>query len=113
MPRGSRRVDEQPALREVGRRIGRRVREPDRPLVFRRRRIAIGERGAQQLGRHGEPVAPVAVGADGAPLVLLPPVVERDDGRVRHEGAGVVVLDDDRGAREDEAVVADRARVAK
>jgi len=65
-------VDEQPALFQAGGRVGPRVREPDRAFSRRGRRIAVHQRGAQKILKDGEPIAPVAVGADQAPFVLLP-----------------------------------------
>jgi len=42
-----RRLDEQTTLREIGCRVGRRMREPDRPFVVCRRGIAVQQRAAQ------------------------------------------------------------------
>jgi hypothetical protein len=108
-----RRIQEQSPLREIGRRIGTCVRKADWPFAVRRSRIAIEQCAVQQVGRHGEPVAPIAVGADRAALVLLPPVVERHDGRVGDKRQRVLVLDDHGSSRKDEAVVANRPGIPK
>src|SRR5262249_30802242 len=104
---GLRDVSEQPSLLQIRRGVGGGVHEADGAIALRRRRIAVRERAAKNITGRGEPVAAIAVAAHRAPLVTLQAVVERDDGGIRHEWPGAVVLDHDRSPRKDEAVLAD------
>ncbi len=110
---GSGHVGEQLPLFYVHRGIGWRVHESHRPLVVCRGRIAIGERAAQEIVRHGKPVAAVAVGTQGTTFVTLVAVVERYDSRVGDERTGVAVMNHDRRSGEDEAILLNRTGIAE
>ena len=86
-------LHEQTALVVVGAGVGQRVREANRSIVLRRRRVVRCQRVAQDLVGDAVPVAAIALAADGPPFVGLLPVVKRDDGGIGNKWSGALSRD--------------------
>lgn len=63
------------------------------------------------IGGHPEPIAPVAVGTEWTPGVVLAPVVHGDDAGIGHERMGSRVPDPDPRPWKDDQMVLGRAGI--
>jgi hypothetical protein len=105
--------DHQP-LEEIRLRVSRNEGEAEGVLrIIADRGVVRGQHFRQNARLDREPLAAVPLGRDRLPLVDLLRVVERDHVGTGDERLASSVLDPDRGAREDEAVLAGGTGVAE